>query len=142
MKASIELIEEKFNEYNKMYFNNELFKPTFRLKRSFGTLGLFVCTRKSLQKGRRLWGTAIEISCYYDWTEEMLRDIIVHEMIHFYLAKKHIDDTLSHGEAFLAMANRLNREYGLSIAVSYHGHRMKRAQGAPRIGWFLHKWIA
>lgn len=137
MELTTEILKERFDKYNKEYFNGELFTPELLLKRSFKTMGLFECTKKSLQRGRRIWGAKIHISSYFNWTEEFLRDVLVHEMIHFYLAKKHIDDNLSHGEEFLKMANRFNEEYGMNIAVTYEGRKMGRSKEAPRISWFL-----
>ena len=51
---------------------------------------------------------------------EELRDVIVHEMIHYHLAYTGEDWRVRHGESFKKMAEELNDEYGLNIQVHYN----------------------
>ena len=115
MEITEEIIEEKFKEYNKEYFNNELPKPKFGLLKTYRTCGYFSC--KKIIGKRKLKGQRIDISVYYDWDEDELKNVIIHEMIHYYLAHKHIDNELTHGEAFTDMANDFNEKYNLKTWV-------------------------
>ena len=130
-----EIIADKFEEYNKTYFNYELPTPRFGLLKSYRTCGYFSCKK---EKGkRRVKQQQIDISVYYDWDEKDLRDIIVHEMVHYYLRYNHIDDNVSHGEAFHAMAKEMNEKYGLNITERVNTLNFKRAPNAPKISWFF-----
>ena len=142
MELTTDLLKEKFGEYNGLYFGGELKEPVFILIKSFKYMAMFSCTKKSLQKGRRICGAKIKISTYYDWDEGSLRDAIVHEMVHYYLATKHIDDTLSHGDAFQKMAETLNNEHGLNIVAENKDTKIGRSKSAPLFGWFLHRIFA
>ena len=82
----------------------------------------------------------MEISCYFDWEEDALRDVIVHEMIHYYLAYKHIDNNISHGEEFQKMAQEMNDKYGLNVTVKVDTTNFKRTPSAPKLGYYL-SWI-
>ena len=90
---------------------------------------------------RRLKRQQIDISCYYDWREEDLRDVLVHEMVHYYLAYKHIDNNLSHGEEFLKMSKELNDKYGLNISVIVDATHFKRTAKAPSLSYFWARYI-
>ena len=135
MEVTTEIIANKFREYNKTFFNNELPTPKFGLLKSYMTCGYFSC--KKIVGKRRLNGQRLDISVYYDWDENELRNVIVHEMIHYYLAHKHIDNELTHGEAFMEMANKFNNEYGMKISPKVDCRGFKRTKNAPRFSWFL-----
>ena len=135
MEITTEILQEKFEEYNNLYFNGELPLPRFGLLKSYMTCGYFSC--KKIIGKRKLRGQRIDISCYYDWEEEGLRDILVHEMIHYYLAYKHIDNELTHGDAFINMANNFNEIYGMNIGKKANAGNFKKLKNAPRFSWFL-----
>lgn len=135
MEVTIELIEQKFRDYNKEYFNNELPIPKFGLLKSYMTCGYFSC--KKIIGKRRLKGQRLDISVYYDWDEEELKNVIIHEMIHYYLAHKHIDNELTHGEAFKKMANDFNEKYNLKISQKVDCSKFKKTKNAPKLSWFL-----
>ena len=82
-------------------------------------------------------GQLLEISCYYDWEEDALRDVIVHEMIHYYLAYKHFDNNITHGEEFQKMAEELNSKFGLNVTVKIDTSKFKRAPSAPKLSYYF-----
>jgi len=137
MEITTELLTEKFREYNRLYFNNELYLPRMRLLKSFRMCGYFSC--KKIIGRRRLRGERLEVTCYYDWPEDALRDVIVHEMIHYYLAFKHIDNDLTHGEAFHEMSEYLNNKYGLHVTERIDTSDFKPSSCAPKLGYYLSK---
>ena len=47
----------------------------------------------------------------------MMRDVMVHEMIHYYIAWNRIKDNGSHGRQFWHIAKDFNEKYGLNIAI-------------------------
>ena len=62
-----------------------------------------------------MFNQTIEMSDNYDYTENQLMDIFVHEMIHYYLAYMGIDTRCTHGKEFKKMANDFNIRYGMNI---------------------------
>lgn len=134
MELTTELLEKKFNEYNTLYFNDSLPTPSFRIINSYRNCGKFrfieIPSRKKINHER------IEISGYYDWTEEQLRDVIIHEMIHFYVIRNHMEDEKdSHGGEFMKIANELNEKYGMNISKKTDITTLKRKKGSPILSW-------
>lgn len=70
-----------FRQYNEDYFGSLLPMPFFKIRHSVNTLGYFSYMPDEV------FGTTetLEISDFYEYTPNQLRDIIVHEMIHYYL---------------------------------------------------------
>lgn len=135
MEITEEILEKKFREYNKEYFNNELPIPKFGLLKSYLTCGRFTC--KKLIGKRRMKGQRLEISCYFDWDEYELKNVIIHEMIHYYLGFKHIDNDITHGEEFQKMSKEFNKKYDLKISTNVDCHKFKRTKNAPKLLWSL-----
>lgn len=101
-----------FFEYNTMYFGGVLPFPKLKIRHSFRTLGYFSCEYDSYGN---MFNECIEMSDNYDYTDSQFRDILVHEMIHFYLAYMGIDTRCSHGSEFRKMASEFNTKYGMNI---------------------------
>jgi len=112
-----------FTEYNKNYFGNILPYPEFKIRKSYLTFGYFSC---DYNPDYSMYNCLLEISNRYNYTEEQLRDIMVHEMIHYYLAYTGKDIKMEHGEEFKKMANKLNRKYGLNITVTINSRLYER----------------
>lgn len=130
MKLTVKYLKEKYHQYNQLYFDGELFLPRIRLTKTYSFVGNFSC-RKFIGK-RKIKSPLIEISSYYEMNDNQLRDILVHEMIHFYLAFKHIDHNITHGKDFLNMANSLNAKYGLNVEIRASSD-IKKCDEAPII---------
>ena len=112
MEITRDTIYISFHLYNFEYFGNELPAPNFKVRHSYRTLGFFSC---EYDEDGYMFNQTIELSDNYDYTESQLRDILVHEMIHYYLAYNGIDTQCSHGTEFKKMANDFNRTYGMNI---------------------------
>ena len=98
-----------FSAYNYDYFNGELPTPKFKVIHKKDTLGTCWCSWLSRKDA------VISVTDKYILTEEQFRNILVHEMIHFYLAYTRKDMFCRHGKAFLEMMNDFNNRYGLNI---------------------------
>ena len=124
----------KFIEYNNEYFFGMLPLPMFNLMHGCRTLGYF-----SSQIGEP-FGTSemIEMSDFYDYTESQFRNVLVHEMIHYYLYYIGEDTKIRHGKAFKREAKSLNKTYGLNISQYVDISHMKPRKGAPLLSrlWF------
>ena len=139
MEITIEHLINIFREYNQQYFFNELPLPKFGLLKSYYTCGYFSC--KKIIGRRRLQNAKIEISCRFDWNEYDLRNVMVHEMIHYYLAYKHIDNELTHGEAFMQMSEDFNKRFSLNITKRVDCSHFLPSSNASRLSFFLAKLI-
>ena len=116
-----------FRQYNANYFGGILPMPYVKIRLSVNTLGYFSYMPDEM------YGTTetIEISDFYAYTENQLRDIVVHEMIHYYLYYIGEDVRLRHGKAFKNMARLLNNTYGLHVTPTIDLSKMKPRQDAP-----------
>lgn len=102
----------RFFTYNDEYFGGVLPFPKIKVKHSFRVLGYFSC---EYDEDDEMFNQTIEISDNYDYTDEQFRDILVHEMIHYYLAYMGIDPQCNHGSEFRKMASEFNSKYGMNI---------------------------
>ena len=112
MEVNRDCIFTFFHIYNLNYFGNLLPAPNFKVRHSYRTLGYFSCEYDDYGN---MFNQTIEVSDYYDYTESQLRDILVHEMIHYYLAYKGIDPQCNHGKDFNNMADKFNKTYKMNI---------------------------
>ncbi len=111
-------LHASFDTFNRLYFNNALPCPRLSLSQSRTRLGSMSCKHKLTWKGYRSYHFAIHVSTYYDQTERQYQNVLLHEMIHYYIAYKGIVDTSPHGKVFRQMMKNLNEKYGWKISVS------------------------
>lgn len=135
MEITKEYILLRFRELNELVFNKELPLPEIQLLKSYSFCGRFSC--KKIIGKRRLKGQRIEMSSYYDWNEVDFDNVLLHEMLHYYLAYKHIDNELTHGEAFVEYSNKINKEYNFNITIKVDCSRFKKTKNAPKLSWIL-----
>lgn len=107
-----------FDTFNRQYFNGELPLPRLALGSSRTRLGSMSCRRRRTLTGWKFSDFAIRLSTYYDCTEREMQTVLLHEMIHYYIAWKGIRDDAPHGSVFRSIMNRLNTRHGWDISVS------------------------
>lgn len=101
-----------FQYYNHLYFDDVLPIPSVTVSHSYRTLGYFHC---ELGWDDSIIDPIIEMSDNYDYTESQFRDILVHEMIHYYLVFVGKDMRCNHGKEFKKMSKDFNSKYGTHI---------------------------
>ena len=111
---TIERLRSIFAALNDTFFSSTLPEPRFLLTRSRTILGQFRCTHTLFPKGTK--DHTIKVSTYYEMSEEQLRDIVAHEMIHYHIALNGLKDTSPHGRIFRREMARLNAA-GLNISI-------------------------
>ena len=135
-----------FWECNRLYFNHKLPTPKFDVMHTYRKLGKFAYRWGEKKKPFKKRFMVILMSDYFDFDEETFRNIMVHEMIHYYLYLNSTSDcsTFSrflrvlgfknsdHGPEFMAMAESLNQKYGLNITISYDASNIPSAPNAPK----------
>lgn len=109
VQVSKDDLKRRFEEYNNLYFHNKLKMPEFCINTAKLPYGSCVVDKKQC----RIW-----ISKYTKWTDETLRSVLVHEMIHQYVYEvlHGCKYTLfPHGIRFHYVRWKLNRKYNLRI---------------------------
>lgn len=120
MKATLEFVKNKFDEYNKLIFNSVLPDLPILLGSSKSYLGQLLYRRKiSFFLKTQYTDFRLRISTRIDLPQSVLEDIIIHEMIHYYIAYNNIKDTSSHGEYFKKMMSEINSKYSRNISISH-----------------------
>lgn len=115
MKVTKQLLKELYVQYNEKYFGGVLGECDFFLiPKTDGTLGFYRTKMDRCGKLRdRIWiGTSVV------WNDELLRNVLVHEMAHMYVhrinGRRH-DGLLGHGRYFRKQVRRIKRDFGFDI---------------------------
>ena len=116
---TVEELQVLFDEYNKLYFWGKLGKCEFHFfPKNNSNAGWY--NHKRLRNGKirsQIWlGKCVM------WTDQVLKEVLVHEMIHMYnrtIESDRRDGLLGHGRRFRRQCRRLMKEHGLKIYL--HG---------------------
>lgn len=120
MIATLDYIERKFDEYNRQIFSGKLATPPFEISHARRALGQVKFTRRRQRDGSwRYSGLRFMISDVRDMPQQELDDVIIHEMIHYYILSNQLQDTSPHGRLFTGLMNDINRRYGRHISISH-----------------------
>ena len=129
MKITKEDLKVRFDEYNRQYFDSVLPRCEFSVIK-LRCLGSYMFS--SGKNGKRKY--RIRLTSDVNWTEESLRDVLIHEMIHHYVVVidgcKGIDGfswygLFGHGKRFRRQVRRLKREHGLKIHIQSISQKRK-----------------
>lgn len=137
MVADFDTMPMVFYDCNEKYFNGELPTPKFGLINNTKLIARFEY-RKSNKKDKDknpLEHKIILFSDCFDYDENDFIEIMVHEMIHYYIAWNGIKDNGSHGNVFLKMANEMKNKYGLNITKTKDASSFKKTKNAPKSFW-------
>ena len=135
MKVSEVQLRCMFHDYNDEYFDGCLPMPELEVIHSFRYFGYFksdICDNTTVNP-------VIQISDQYEYSSEQLRDIFVHEMIHYYLAYMGIDVKANHGKEFHKMARKFNRDYKMNITETINMDEYTRRKGTSWLRYSLAK---
>ena len=124
---------------NRLYFDHSLPTPRFGMMKKLNTLARF--EYQNNKKGKApIKRQIILFSEYYDFDEETFKNLMVHEMIHYYLAWNGVKTELDHGKEFMAIANELNEKYGLNVTKTLDASSFTRTEQAPKAKSFW-QWL-
>jgi len=129
MKATIEYIEKKFDEYNRQMFGSKLPRIPVELSDAKTFLGqcVFKKRRKAFGKTER-YDFRLRINTRADLPERVVEDTIIHEMIHYYIGYNQLEDASAHGPLFVGIMNEINRRFGRNLTVSHKSTVEQREQ--------------
>ena len=129
MKATIPYIEQKFEEFNRQMFGGKLPKIPVELSDAKTFLGQCVFKKRKKPFGKmELYDFRLRINTRLDLPEREVEDIIIHEMIHYYIGYNRLEDTSAHGPLFLSIMNESNRKFGRNLTVSHKSTKEQREQ--------------
>lgn len=118
MRANKEYVTEKFNEFNRTIFGNELPSINIRIGNAKTMLGSISYKKKTTWKKTVYYDFKLTVSSYSELTEKEIEDVIIHEMIHYYILYFNIKDTSSHGVTFRRIMNSINKNFKRNITIS------------------------
>lgn len=131
MIANWDTMPQMFNECNKKYFNGSLPSPKYGLMNKLNVLARFEYNKNKKGKNPIKW-QEIKFSDCYDFPENSFRDLMVHELIHYYIAWNGIKDNKEHGKEFMRIANELNTKYNLNVTQKVDASSFPRTEKAPK----------
>ena len=132
MIADFNTIPRKFSECNRKYFGHSLPTPKYGVIHKFNTLALFECIKSKKNAKNPIEFQKISVTDFYDFDEDVFTNLVVHEMIHYYIAWNRIKDNKTHGREFMRIANELNEKYGLNVSIKIDASSFKRTEKAPK----------
>lgn len=120
MIVTLPFLEKKFDEFNRLIFGGKLPIPIFMPSRARTLFGQCVCHKNRDQLGRVIGYEHFELrfSLMHDLPETDWEDIVIHEMIHYYIGYNRLKDKSSHGPLFCQLMNDINQRYGRHITIS------------------------
>lgn len=128
MIANLPFIEQKFEEFNLQMFAGKLPKLPIELSRAYTFVG--ICVYKKKRKwlgGVECYDFKLRISNRFDLPQEELEDVIIHEMIHYYIGVNRLKDASAHGPLFRSLMSNINNRFHRHITISHKCTKEQRA---------------
>ena len=118
MTPDIKFTETAFRHFNSLIFNGELPEPRFVTTRARTFRGK-LCYRISRSFLRtKAHDFEMRLSTGFDLPREEWEDVVIHEMIHLFIAHRKLRDSSPHGPVFRKLMADINRSHGRHIVVS------------------------
>lgn len=118
MLPDILFARQAFNRFNASIFGSQLPEPRFTMTKARTFHGKMVYRWKSVFGRRKCFDFEMRLSLLFNLPEEEWEDVVIHEMIHYYIAFKGLKDSSSHGPLFREFMVKINRAHGRHITVS------------------------
>lgn len=126
MKPTIPFLKEKFIRFNNAIFGGRLPEIPITLCDVSSFIGQYKSKIRVNDDGRREhYDHLLRFSAAFDLSERDLEDVVIHEMIHYFIAYNGLNDRTAHGPLFKALMQSVNENHGRNISVS---HRTTRGQ--------------
>lgn len=118
MIPSLQFVKQTFQRYNTEIFGDILPEPVYRLTKASTFRGKLTYKIRKTGNKTETCDYGMRISICFDLHQEEWEDVVIHEMIHLYIAFKGIKDTSSHGPEFRKMMQFINSRFNRHIKVS------------------------
>lgn len=120
MTPTVEYVQKKIDEFNELVFSSALPPITVKISKARTYLGkLQYQTRRNFWSKQTNCGYVMYISAIFDLPEREQEDIILHEMIHYFIAYTGQKDTSAHGKLFRMYMDRINKDFGRNIVIRH-----------------------
>ncbi len=120
MRADVDYIKRKFSEFNELMFAGRLPEIPVRECDAASYLGQCMSKVRTLSDGRREYHSfELRISRRLDLPENVVEDVIIHEMIHYFILVNGLHDSSAHGNIFKSIMHSINAAYGRNISVRH-----------------------
>lgn len=122
MDISLDYIRRKFQEFNQFCFEGKLQPLPFKISRARTFLGQVRCKREAQPDNSwRYFDFEFVVSehTHVMEKESEIEDVILHEMIHYYILSNQIQDNGPHGDVFKQMMRQLNMKFNRNISVRH-----------------------
>lgn len=126
MTVTIDFLRSAFADFNLRIFGGRLPEPAFAISDSKGALGQYVRRRDGADE--------IRVTGRFEMSREQLEDVLIHEMIHYFIRWSGLVDTAPHGTIFRGMMVAVNRVHGRAIGVSARLTDRQRAEATAKSG--------
>ena len=133
MIPTVAFIQRMFNVFNARFFDNQLPHIEIKLCKTKRIFGKFVY----IKGGYRDLPVRIEISQYFDYPQKNVEEVLIHEMIHYYLCVNNIREKDPHGLYFMAVANGINKASDYNITARYIGEKTNINRKSPKLYHFV-----
>ncbi len=114
MRPTLDFLRDSFSRFNTICFGGKLPEPEFRLSNARSFMGQFRHPRVFSRERCR-----ISLNARYDLPAEELEDVVIHEMIHYYIWHSRLRDASSHGPVFRRIMADINARHGRHISVRH-----------------------
>ena len=123
MIASLTFVRKTFDHFNALCFEGVLPAVPIVLSKAGTFLGKMEYKSRCDFFGivSSHYDFRLKISTSFDLQQEELEDVVIHEMIHYYIAYRNIRDSSAHGKTFRRIMETVNRTYGRHITVRHRG---------------------
>ena len=119
MLITVPDIQGIFNKYNSLCFDGKLPLPRIRIGHAKGYLGQLRYKVKKDKSGKATYSDfSLNFTQRYEMDQEKLEDVVIHEMIHYYIHYNNIQDTSAHGVVFRKMMDDINIRFKRNITIS------------------------
>ena len=119
MLITVSDIQGIFNKYNSLCFDGKLPLPRIRIGHAKGYLGQLRYKVKKDKSGKATYSDfSLNFTQRYEMDQEKLEDVVIHEMIHYYIHNNNIQDTSAHGVVFRKMMDDINIRFKRNITIS------------------------
>lgn len=116
MKPDTGWMKSQFVAFNRRYFQTRLPLPQFRVSNARTFLGNMRWREDRIR--HKYYDFKLTMSVYYDLEEKELQNVMLHEMIHYYIAYHHLKDTSPHGGSFAASWTNSTPAVGTSASLT------------------------
>ena len=119
MFPSVQYIHENFKRFNKQMFASLLPPIPVAITTAKNYLG-YITFKKGVDKSGKpcFCNYRFRFSARYDMPENEWEDILIHEMIHYFIAYQGLNDNAPHGKLFREKMNEINTKYHRNISIS------------------------